>query len=76
MTALYHTLLWFIISTLLNNCNPKNIPTGNAPVDNLKVLFIGNSYTFRNDVPGKVEKLAEAANLTLEAHVAAKGKVL
>lgn len=61
------------ISTLFGNnfTNSKNIPS--APVDNLKVLFIGNSYTFRNDVPGKVEKLAEAANLTLEAQVAAKG---
>ena len=37
------------------------LPTSEA----LQVLFIGNSYTFRNDVPKLVQSLAEAADLEL-----------
>src|SRR3954469_13007899 len=32
----------------------------------LKVLFIGNSFTARNDVPGLIEKLAKARELDFE----------
>ena len=31
----------------------------------LNVLFIGNSYTYVNDVPVLIEKLAQASGLTL-----------
>lgn len=32
-----------------------------APVETLRVIFVGNSYTYQNDLPGWVERLAESA---------------
>ena len=35
-------------------------------VTSLNVLFVGNSFTARNDVPGMIERLAHAAGLRFE----------
>ena len=43
---------------------------GSAP---LKVLFIGNSFTARNDLPGLIARLAAARGKTLEHRLASAG---
>ena len=40
--------------------------TKRSPAASLKVLFIGNSFTARNDVPKLVSQLAEARGLAWE----------
>jgi hypothetical protein len=45
-----------------NSCLPQNTPTALAlPPGDVKVLFIGNSLTYVNDLPGMLEGLAAAA---------------
>ncbi len=39
----------------------------------MRVLFIGNSYTFYNDVPAQVVALAEEARVRLDAETIAEG---
>jgi hypothetical protein len=39
----------------------------------LKVLFIGNSFTARNDLPGLIAKLAAARGKSLEHHLISAG---
>jgi hypothetical protein len=43
---------------------------GSAP---LKVLFIGNSFTARNDLPGLIARLAAARGKNLEHHLISAG---
>ena len=43
---------------------------GSAP---LKVLFIGNSFTARNDLPGLVAELAAARGKTLQHRLISAG---
>jgi hypothetical protein len=38
-----------------------------------RILFLGNSYTFYNDLPGQVEALSEGTAAPLEVHVAVQG---
>ena len=46
-------------------------------MDIMKVLFIGNSYTYCNNLPGMLQDLSNAAGKTLEtAMVASGGKTL
>ncbi len=45
-------------------------PQGATP---LKVLFIGNSFTARNDLPGMVSALASAAGLTFDYDLISAG---
>ena len=40
-----------------------------VPKDRLRVLFIGNSYTYVNDLPGQIQRLAEAADAELPLDV-------
>lgn len=40
-----------------------------VPADRLRVLFIGNSYTYVNDLPQQVQRLAEAAGAELPLDV-------
>src|SRR5215510_9469506 len=44
--------------------------SGSAP---LKVLFIGNSFTARNDLPGLIARLAEARGKNLEHRLISAG---
>ena len=47
--------------------------SGKAPASVVRCLFIGNSFTSRNDVPGLVASLAEARGRTLEHRLIAAG---
>jgi hypothetical protein len=40
----------------------------------LRILFIGNSYTYRNDLPGMFARLANAAGHEVETDMIAKGR--
>ena len=42
----------------------------------LNVLFIGNSYTYVNDVPKLIGKLAQASGLTLHHDQHTEGKYI
>ena len=44
-----------------------------ASLSTLKVLFIGNSFTARNDVPGLIAGLAEAQDLRLDHRLISRG---
>src|SRR5688500_8649075 len=41
--------------------------------NSLKVLFVGNSFTARNDLPGLIARLAEARGFTLEHRLISVG---
>lgn len=47
--------------------------TRRRPPTSLKVLFIGNSFTARNDLPRLIAKLAEARRLRLEHRLISAG---
>jgi hypothetical protein len=55
------TLLWLVFLSAVPACG--NGPTGPSfdPDADLKVLFVGNSLTFANDLPGMVGTVSEAA---------------
>jgi len=44
-----------------------------ASPDSLKVLFIGNSFTARNDLPGMIETLAKGAGLRFDHRLISVG---
>ncbi|HXE74582.1 MAG TPA: SGNH/GDSL hydrolase family protein [Candidatus Xenobia bacterium] len=48
------------------------VADGQAPPAKLRVLFIGNSYTYFNDLPGLVERLS-AAERPIEARMVVQG---
>jgi hypothetical protein len=48
---------------VLGTCSSAGAQTGNAP---MRVLFVGNSLTATNDLPGRVAALAAAGGRTLE----------
>ena len=60
-------LLCIIITIPL--CQVRSFPSGGYPAhcaaehakDHKNILFIGNSYTYGNDLPGMVKNLASAA---------------
>ena len=43
------------------------------PIASKRVLFIGNSATQRNDIPGTFSRLAESAGYRVEAHTVLRG---
>ena len=65
---------WLIVCVLLAlavcGCSPNNCNDDPACVG---VLFIGNSYTFVNDLPNTLVKLAQSAGNRLEIGMAAQG---
>ena len=59
----------------LAGCGPAAAPTCGSGDDGscLRVLFIGNSYTYVNDLPGTFAKLAQAGGHTVETDSLATG---
>lgn len=52
--------------------NPPSVPdivAAPVPDDRLRVLFIGNSYTYVNDLPHQIQRLAESAEEELPLEV-------
>jgi hypothetical protein len=52
--------------------NPTCAPGDSAPTCT-RVLFLGNSYTYVNDLPGTLARLAESGGHRLETQMVAKG---
>jgi len=51
---------------------PPSVPDVEAappPTDRLRVLFIGNSYTYVNDLPAQIQRIAESAGAELPLEV-------
>lgn len=68
-------LLLLIASQLLQACSLS--PTTCDELTNgeqcLRILFIGNSYTFYNDLPGTFAELARAGGHQVEVQMVANG---
>lgn len=60
----------FLLTLFFTNCNLANCYSDPACK---RVLFIGNSYTYTNDLPGTLEKLAESGGFRLETGISAQG---
>ncbi len=54
-----------MLGACVNGEDPKN--------ENVKVLFIGNSFTYYSDVPALFEKIAESAGKTVRVESVTKG---
>jgi len=64
----------FMVAQLLQACaSPKTCDEVTNGEQCLRILFIGNSYTFTNDLPGTFAKLAQAGGHLVEVQIAANG---
>lgn len=70
-------LLWFIPLTVfgLAGETAPTPPAGKAAPRTLRVLFIGNSYTYVNDLPGTTAQLLAPRGITLEHESVTPGGV-
>lgn len=68
-----YVLLLLLIAITLSSC--AHVPDCNDPQDTTctRVLFIGNSYTYANDLPSKFAKLAKSGQHAVEVGVVAQG---
>ena len=74
-------LIAVLLSSAAAGCSPADptsfgaaaAPQANGAEAALRVLFIGNSYTFYNNLPGMVQQLAAAGSRPVEAHMVAYG---
>lgn len=68
-----HWLTVFILLLALTDCSsPPPSPCSDDPACK-RILFIGNSYTFVNDLPATLAKLAESGGKRIETGMAATG---
>lgn len=64
-------ILGFVIlvsTVVVSGCNP-----GPVPEEPLRILYIGNSFTFFNDMPGIFSDLAESGGYEVDVTTLAKG---
>jgi len=61
-----------IATALIEEASPTLTPTSQASVQ-IRILFIGNSYTFYNDLPGTLEKLMRSGGYQVEVSSSAFG---
>lgn len=69
---------WLLVCLLvltLNSCTLDSLLPKSCSEDPacMRILFIGNSYTFTNDLPGSLVKLAEAGGKRIETGMVATG---
>jgi len=63
-------LLLLLACSVPQNASAESPPRGGPPI---RVLFIGNSYTYCNDLPGMLARLAAAGGIRAETAMAAVG---
>lgn len=68
MTRIKHSLVVFILSLAAFGCSPRC-----AEDTCTRILFIGNSYIYANDLPGTLTALAAAGGDPIESETAAQG---
>ena len=66
-------LLLTVLLSLAASSSPASATTFNGTSIKIRVLFIGNSYTYYNNLPQIVTALATSANQTLETEMIATG---
>ena len=69
--VLYQLTYLGLAVLLLTSCNRPH--SGTAPGEPLRVLFIGNSYTFFNNLPEMFAELARSGGYEVQADISAKG---
>jgi hypothetical protein len=67
----YFALLFGLL--LVTGCTPPVKCNENNPNTCLRILFIGNSYTYENNLPDVLSHLAESGGHFLETGISAKG---
>jgi len=68
-----HLLFVFLILLSLCSCSPAKKCDLSQTGETLHILFIGNSYTFANDLPGTFSALSCSAGYKVETGMAAEG---
>ncbi len=68
MKHIWKIAFFFILFS--TNCNLANC---NSDPACKRILFIGNSYTYINDLPGTLEKLADSGGFRMETGMSAQG---
>ncbi len=61
-----------VLCLALASCSGENAAPEPAPGPSYRVLFIGNSLTYFNDLPGTVAQLASSVNRTIQASSVAR----
>ena len=64
---------WKILCLLLLGLNGCSLPSCDNDSACLRILFIGNSYTFVNDLPNTFENLAKSGGHRVETDIRAEG---
>ena len=57
-----------VFTAIISGCSPSPVPE-----EPIQILFIGNSYTFFNDMPGIFSDLAESGGFDADVTTVAKG---
>ncbi len=65
-------LVLFLVILLLAGCGPVRCDTGSGD-ECLRVLFVGNSYTYVNDLPRTLSELARSGGHRVEVGTLAEG---
>ena len=60
-------MTWFLLTVLFVAAMP--LIYGKPPKKEMKILFLGNSFTFRNNLPMLVKQIFEEGNPGLKVHV-------
>lgn len=71
----FRNYLWAILLVAVTVSSCAHVPDCNNPQDTscTRVLFIGNSYTYANDLPNKFAKLAKSGKYAVEVGAVAQG---
>lgn len=64
MNKLRKITVVLLLALMLGGCGSEALPSADKEYD-LKILFVGNSYTSANDLPKMFEKLAESGDKTI-----------
>jgi hypothetical protein len=74
MKAVRRLLILCCLALFLSACSPAtSCGEAQGPDACQRILFIGNSYTYENDLPGVFAKLADAGGHRVEVGTAAQG---
>jgi hypothetical protein len=70
--SMKHFLLFLILLLVVSSCSPAANCSNAQDTSCTRILFIGNSYTFVNDLPNTFAKLAKSGKHKVEVGMAAR----